>query len=117
LIAVTLTTILLFALTPQAVSKVLPQLLADYFSADQLLSLVLGEFVRTPLSGRPELMACVLFRSMRQLAADKQPIKWAVLCLGSFLQMRPLYYSVWALTCLFLSVSTNPVLQVGRGRT
>jgi len=74
------------------------------------MSLVLGEFVRTPLSGRPELMAHVLF--MRQLTVTSEVAKWIIMCLNNFLQMIPFRYCVWSLTCLFIAASSNGVLQV-----
>jgi hypothetical protein len=96
----------------QAVAKVVPQILEDFFTVDQIMSLVLGEFVRTPLAGRPELMAHVLLKVLRQLTVTSDVAKWIIMCLNNFLQMSPFRYCVWALTCLFIAASANAVLQV-----
>merc|ERR1712110_562937 len=82
---------------------------------DQVLSLVLGEFVRTKQSQRPQLVARVLFDVIQQYQVDQPDkmnvvLKWICLCLKNFIQMEPLTYSKWAITCLFMTVSPSPAL-------
>jgi huntingtin len=96
------------------VAAVLPAMLRDFFTEEQVMSLLLGEFVRAPRSnGRAHVLAQILFDYLRH----KQPLSgtiatWILICLGNFTQMEPFDYSVWALTCVFLSASSNPLLKV-----
>ena len=98
----------------QAVAAVLPRLLEDIFSIDQIMSLILGEFVRTIYHhGRPELIANILFEICRYYESCSnitEVINWICLCLKNFVQMEPFSYCVWAISCLFISVSNSSLL-------
>lgn len=99
----------------QGVARILPPLLCDFFAMDQVLSLVLGEFVRTKQAQRPQLIARVLFDVIQQYQVEQPAqmnvvLKWICLCLKNFIQMEPLTYSKWAITCLFMTVSPSPAL-------
>lgn len=95
----------------EMVTRVLPRLLIDFFSIDQIMSLLLGEFMRTTSRHRPELMVHVFHESMRLLMAESSTashrmgmVHWILICLSNILQLQPFSYSVWTLTCIFLSV-------------
>src|SRR3990167_5636229 len=80
----------------QAVAAVLPRLLEDIFSIDQIMSLILGEFVRTIYHhGRPELISNILFEICRYYESCSnitEVINCIFLCLNIFIQIYLFFY-------------------------
>jgi huntingtin len=81
------------------------------FKLEAALSFILGEFLRQISIGpHPELVALViseLFAIARDNYDQAAVIHWIQICLSTFVQMQPTEHGLWALTCLFLSSSTN----------
>jgi len=104
-----------FVVEAEVVAKLIPRLLVDFFAQEQAMSLILGEFVRTSQQQRPELVANILFDVIEEYRCDTEKwdvvIHWISLCLKNFIQMEPIVYSLWAMSCLFICVSDNLVLR------
>lgn len=102
----------------EAISQILPQFLTDFFTIDQVMSLLLGELVRTNQRGRPQ----ILFQMLSKVFAiyhshwdgniSSVILDWILMCLKNFLQLEPYLYSLWSISSLLLSISTTPLLQV-----
>jgi hypothetical protein len=89
-------------------------LLLDLFGIEQAVSHIFGEFVKQLNGGYPELVAMVIFKLIDLARSQQQQTtvdQWVIICLNNFLQVKPIDYAIWALTCLFLSASNKQSLQ------
>lgn len=98
----------------QAVIKVLPRVLVDFFRVEQALTLVIGEFVKAVAKGAPSPVTHVLYKVFRQLVAQghKQTLaQWILICAPNFTNIRQVTRSTWGLACLFLPLASERALR------
>ncbi|GAM28565.1 hypothetical protein SAMD00019534_117410 [Acytostelium subglobosum LB1] len=91
-------------------SEVIPTVIVDlYPSVDQILSFILGEFLKQGKSN-PKLM-CQIISKVFELLVERDPSNqtlinhWIIICLENFFQIQNPVQCQWALTYLFLCAS------------
>nr|XP_039263514.1 huntingtin-like [Styela clava]XP_039263521.1 huntingtin-like [Styela clava] len=88
---------------------VLPLLLDSFFSTQDMMNKVIGEFVSS-LHPFPDLIATLLhhvFQILHSRGESAVVSEWVMLSLGNFTQRTPISTAIWCLTCIFVSASTN----------
>eukprot|EP01133_Synstelium_polycarpum_P008416 gene8416-9901_t len=91
-------------------SEVIPTVIVDlYPSVDQILSFILGEFLKQSKSN-PKLMCQIISRVFGLLIEKDQANQdliyyWIIICLQNFFQIQNPVHCQWALTYLFLCSS------------
>ncbi|ELR14180.1 HEAT repeat domain containing protein [Acanthamoeba castellanii str. Neff] len=90
----------------QAVIKVLPRVLVDFFRVEQALTLVIGEFVKAVAKGAPSPVTHVLYKGHKQTLAQ-----WILICAPNFTNIRQVTRSTWGLACLFLPLASERALR------
>eukprot|EP01113_Clastostelium_recurvatum_P039150 TRINITY_DN5947_c0_g1_i4.p1 TRINITY_DN5947_c0_g1~~TRINITY_DN5947_c0_g1_i4.p1 ORF type:complete len:1961 (-),score=472.41 TRINITY_DN5947_c0_g1_i4:27-5516(-) len=97
--------------------EIIPRVLVDVApSNDQVLSFILGEFLRQNRAN-PRLIAYILFETLGHLQAKGEQnliVHWVSICLPNYTQLASLSqgHSLWALTSLFLAASHVPELRL-----
>ncbi|EGG16421.1 Huntingtin family protein [Cavenderia fasciculata] len=98
-------------------SEVIPTIIVDiYPSVDQILSFILGEFLKQSKSN-PKLM-CQIVSNVFKLLVEKEASNrqliyyWITICLQNFFQIQNQVHCKWALTVLFLCSSPLKSLQL-----
>ncbi|KAL6062018.1 hypothetical protein QOT17_012438 [Balamuthia mandrillaris] len=98
----------------ETIADIMPRLLLDFFRTEQMMTLVLGELSKVPPeSSHPALMVSIVqhvFSALRARSSNTL-FRWVVMCLGSFSNIQPRSYALWAMTCLFLSATKNELLR------
>lgn len=90
-------------------TQILPLLLDSFFSAQDSMNKVIGEFVSS-LQPYPELIVDIVhkvFQTLHSRGESTLVCEWVLLSLGNFTQRSPLSVAIWCLTCIFISASTN----------
>ncbi|EGC29883.1 hypothetical protein DICPUDRAFT_95859 [Dictyostelium purpureum] len=101
-----------FSYEAYVLSQVIPTVIIDLFpSVDQLLSFILGEFLKQSKSN-PKLMCQIISKVFDYLLEnDKDKTNqhlinyWIIICLQNFFQIQNPNHCLWALTYLFLTSS------------
>ena len=98
----------------EMVSRVLPQLLLDVFQIDQLMTLLLSEFLSA--GSHPVMMVHVLrevFQHLVRTARENVMLKWALVFVESLAKATGASHvrRVWGLTCVFLAAARNKHLR------
>ncbi|KYQ92058.1 hd [Tieghemostelium lacteum] len=102
-------------------SDVIPVIILDLFpSVDQILSFMLGEFLKQSKSN-PKLICQILSNVFNLLldVPDEQVKKsnqnliyfWIIICLQNFFQIQNQSHCLWCLTFLFLTSSPNKLFK------
>ncbi|CAH1404496.1 unnamed protein product [Nezara viridula] len=97
----------------EIVCDVLPGILADFFSASDILTKVIGEFL-SPNQPHKANMAAMVFQVFSQACSEQQLSllqDWVVYSLGNLTHNIPKMMAAWSLCCFFISASTNPWLK------
>ncbi|XP_022080674.1 huntingtin-like isoform X2 [Acanthaster planci] len=97
----------------RAVAQILPACVSDFFSPQDVMNKVIGEFLSNQ-QPHPQLMATVVFKVFGSLHSQGQPQgvrDWVMLSLSNFTQRTPIAMAVWSLTCFFISASANPWIR------
>ncbi|XP_033632694.1 huntingtin-like isoform X2 [Asterias rubens] len=97
----------------RAVAQILPACVSDFFSLQDVMNKVIGEFLSNQ-QPHPQLMATVVFKVFGSLHSQGQPQgvrDWVMLSLSNFTQRTPVAMAIWSLTCFFISASTNPWIR------
>uniref|UniRef100_A0A7S4KIS8 Uncharacterized protein n=1 Tax=Paramoeba aestuarina TaxID=180227 RepID=A0A7S4KIS8_9EUKA len=101
----------------------LPQLLYEFFTVDEGMSLLLQEFVRIRRHKTPRYLATSIGLYLHLLQTydettktakeinEKGAIKWLVVCLKNFTQLQPSEVGRWCVAVLLISFSRNPALR------
>lgn len=92
----------------EVVAQILPRVLVDFFPPDQVMSLVLGEFLNQKVNR--DLGGIVLFEvaSLLRAAGHQSTLThWILICTPNFVQVNDL----WSLTTLFLAGSPNSAVR------
>ncbi|XP_038046111.1 huntingtin-like [Patiria miniata] len=93
----------------RAVAQILPACVSDFFSPQDVMNKVIGEFLSNQ-QPHPQLMATVVFKVFGSLHSQGQlqgVRDWVMLSLSNFTQRTPVAMAIWSLTCFFISASTN----------
>eukprot|EP01137_Pigoraptor_chileana_P025826 Opistho-2@95885 len=98
----------------RAIVAALGPLLGSHFPAQQIMSIVMGEFLSSQQT-HPELLAALVhdvFSRVRAVHGGQETLReWVLLSLKSFTQKEPRSVAAWSLACLFTSASRNPLLR------
>ncbi|XP_073969271.1 huntingtin isoform X3 [Rhodnius prolixus] len=97
----------------EVVCEILPCILSDFFSASDILTKVIGEFL-SPNQPHKKDMAGMVFQVFTQACSEHQlPLlqDWVVHSLNNFTQNVPTVSAVWCLCCFFICASDNPWLK------
>lgn len=93
---------------------ILPRVLADFFSAADVMNRVINEFI-SPGQPHQVLLAGILFSVFQQAASQDQMVmmqQWVLSSLPNFTKRSPVSHSMWCLTVFFVSAAAdNPYLQ------
>jgi len=92
-----------------AIGSVLSDFLADHFSPSDVMNKVIIELLN-PMQPHPQVLIRALHSLIDALLQQEVPAvvcDWVLVSLPSFTGKNPAHFSVWALTCLLLSASTN----------
>lgn len=102
-----------YASEGRAIAAVLPVPLLDFFPTQQVMSLLMGEFV-SDQQANPEHVAWMLGEVFGQLLrAGQQPVlrDWVLLSLEPFVRKEPVALCIWHLACLFIAASRSAALR------
>ncbi|XP_014242056.1 huntingtin [Cimex lectularius] len=97
----------------EIVCEILPGILSDFCQASDVLTTVIGTFLK-PNQPHKKNMAAVVFQVFTQACSEKQlPLlqEWVVHSLNNFIHNLPAVTAVWSLCCFFISASSNPWLR------
>uniref|UniRef100_A0A069DPI9 Putative huntingtin-like protein n=1 Tax=Panstrongylus megistus TaxID=65343 RepID=A0A069DPI9_9HEMI len=97
----------------EVVCEILPCVLSDFFSASDILTKVIGEFL-SPNQPHKKDMAGMVFQVFSQACSEHQlPLlqDWVVHSLNNFTHNVPTVTAVWSLCCFFICASGNPWLK------
>ena len=90
------------------IERLIPHLLRDFFSVDQILSLMFGEFLKSH-HACPKNTSILLFNVCKMLhiqGFSDKVTTWTVMCLNNIIQLRNKISTqslLWALSCIFVS--------------
>ncbi|KAK9502081.1 hypothetical protein O3M35_012683 [Rhynocoris fuscipes] len=97
----------------EVICEILPCILSDFFSASDILTKVIGEFL-SPNQPHKKDMAGMVFQVFTQACTENQlPLlqDWVVHSLNNFTHNVPTVTAVWSLCCFFICASANPWLK------
>ncbi|XP_071827308.1 huntingtin-like isoform X2 [Apostichopus japonicus] len=95
------------------VAEVLPTFLEDFFSPQDVMNKVIGEFLSNQ-QPHPQLMATIVYRVFAGLHRQGQSElvqDWVLLSLSNFTQRTPVAMAIWSLSVFFMCASTNQWVQ------
>ncbi|KAH3745108.1 Huntingtin family protein [Pelomyxa schiedti] len=96
----------------KVVVDILPSVMVDLFPADEVLSLILNEFIKLK-EPNPQIVAQLMFEvfGILQSKGYHHTVEdWVCMCAPNYLQ-HDNKVAMWALNCLFLAASRNPLLR------
>ncbi|XP_012667730.2 huntingtin [Otolemur garnettii] len=94
----------------RVVARILPQFLADFFPAQDVMNKVIGEFLSNQ-QPYPQFMATVVskvFQTLHSTGQSSMVRDWVMLSLSNFTQRTPVAMATWSLSCFFVSATTSP---------
>eukprot|EP00041_Stephanoeca_diplocostata_P004622 m.48009 g.48009 ORF g.48009 m.48009 type:complete len:210 (-) comp15244_c1_seq7:344-973(-) len=96
--------------------RTLPAIMIDFFQPRQIMSILmdnLTSFSATDAKS-PLMLAAVVdltFRYLQHKGHQDALVEWVVVSCSTFLQISPRSRAIGILTCLFISVSKDPVIR------
>ncbi|KAF6024284.1 hypothetical protein EB796_017425 [Bugula neritina] len=97
----------------EVITGILPTLMSDLFSSQDIMNKVIGEFL-SEQQPHPVLIAKMVYEVFEEQATvggSSFLQDWVLLSITSFTQRHPLAMAIWSLTCFFVSVSSNHWLK------